>query len=188
VANIDTRSNNSWFVVLLDYGNRASIDENNMALLPQELSLSSWPQLAQRCQLAALRPPPRKSEDYNVSGEYFAHLTMPLPVAESDEKSQENKPLLTKELTIKILWDDWDGRKWYVVVMDQGLNVNELMIKEGHARFDSKGQETPQELVNSEDELVKEYLKTSKTLNEEAMENRRGMWELGDVNTDDEEY
>jgi len=159
-----------------------------MVQLPENLSLSKRPQLAQRCQLAALRAPPRSSEYFNTSGEYFAGLIMPAPVS-NDTSPEESKPAmpLVKELKIKIMWDDSKRRKWYVVLMDQNTNINEQMLKEGYARFDNRGKETPPELFALEDDFTKDYQKTAKKLNDEALETRRGLWELGDINSDEEE-
>jgi len=50
-----------------------------------------------------------------------------------------------------------------------------------------KGKETPQQLFESENETTKEYLKTVQKLSEEALEARRGMWESGDIDSDEEE-
>jgi len=191
VGQRDPRQDNQWFVSFVDYGNRASIPERNMAALPSELNLKSWPPLAHRCQLAALRVPPRRSQFFNTAGEYFAHLAMPQPAAPSNSEapSENTKAAVpfVKECTIKIIFDDWRSRRWFVVLMDQSTNINEQLVKEGHARFDKKGKETPQQLFESENETTKEYLKTVQKLSEEALEARRGMWESGDIDSDEEE-
>jgi len=190
VAKKDSRTEGFWFVIFVDYGNRASIPERNMSVLPLNLGLNQWPQLAQRCQLAALRAPPRFSEYFNISGETFAQLIMPGPIASSDETSTEankSQAPLVKELKIKILWDDYRRRKWYVLLMDQNTSINDEMLKEGYARYDNKGKETPPELLAAKDEFSKEYLKTAQKLSEEALEARHGLWESGDIDSDDEE-
>ncbi|ETO12322.1 hypothetical protein RFI_25054 [Reticulomyxa filosa] len=182
VAKQDSRNERMWFVIFVDYGNRASVPERNITLLPQELSLAQWPQLAQRCQLTALRAPSRNTEHFYVAGEYFAQLVLP--------SSDHNNTPFVKELKIKILWDDYASRKWHVILIDErtNTNINEQMLREGHARFDHKGKETPSPLFTLEDEYTKNYLITAKKLCEEALAARIGLWRLGDVSSDEGDY
>jgi len=180
---IKQRGDRLWQVIFVDYGNSGTIEEQNFTALPPDLHLSQCPQLAQRCQLAALRSPPRSSEYFTTAGQQFAASVMPFS---SETKTEEQSKRLMKELKVKVIYDDYWARRWHVVLMDQATSVNEAMLKEGYVRFDHKGKETPEEIFASEDESTKEYLKTMKKLSEEALEARRGFYGFGDVDSDDE--
>ncbi|ETO25276.1 tudor domain-containing protein [Reticulomyxa filosa] len=169
-----------WHVLFVDYGNRTWISHKDMTSLPQKLSLGQWPPLAHSCQLAALRAPSFNTVHFNISGEKFAELALPSAPKSENEKS------LAKELKIKVILDDY-GKKWYVILLDQNTNINEYLVKSGYARFDQKAKETPQELLRLEDAFTKEYLRTVQKLNEEALQARIGLWEIGDASTDEED-
>lgn len=180
----------AWNVLFVDYGNRASVLEKDMAQLPHDLSLKNCREMARRCQLAALRSPPRNTRFFGIAGGHFAGLLMPRPAASANNDLSENKksaPTLTKEWKIRILYDEWRRNRWHVVLTDQTTNVNEQMTKEGHTRFDKKEKDAPRELFALEDSFTKEYLKTVKKLNDEAFQARLGMWESGDIESEEEE-
>ncbi|ETO13657.1 hypothetical protein RFI_23713 [Reticulomyxa filosa] len=77
-----------------------------------------------------------------------------------DNKSHKLSP---KELKIQVLYDDWERHIWHVVVINENVDVNQRMLKEGYARFDSKMKESPQELFAINDESTKRYLNLKRT-------------------------
>ena len=168
----DPNKKNMWFVMFIDYGNRATISTQNMARLPDHLSTNKIAPLAIKCQLAGLRAPSTKHGNryFQDSGMRFSQLAM--------GRGQNHKVL-----TMKILYDDYRAGRWLVELFKDKectQSINKQMVREGMARISQPGV-FPADFEKSEDEYTKEYLQTIKQLKDDAVHGLRGMHEWGEL-------
>lgn len=157
-------------VFYIDYGNQEIVAYSQ--LRPLNSSLSSSPGLAQLCSLAYVKVPSWE-EDY---GE------------EATVKLSEH--ISTKEFKAVIEERDTSGGKvkgqgtgtvLMVTLVDEETNesINSRMLKEGLARLEKRRRRESTEKKQTIDDLENDQ--------EEARKNRLGMWEYGDIMSDDED-
>jgi endonuclease YncB( thermonuclease family) len=189
---------NAWLVLFLDYGNRATIEEKNMSVLPDELRVTELEPLAHRCILAGTRVAPTSSHMHvwRAAGNKFAELTM------------------ERDLQVNVLFDDYDNRKWYVdLIIPAGKgaasaaaavtpaedatapapvtpsasasSITKVLVSEGLLRTDPKRLDNPEDLYTSEaSDDAAAFLRDIQVMERSAREEKRGMWHGGDVADD----
>ncbi|XP_071731814.1 ribonuclease TUDOR 2-like [Rutidosis leptorrhynchoides] len=158
-------------VFYIDYGNQETVTYNQ--LRPLDPSVSSAPGLAQLCQLAYVKVP-TLDEDYGQ--EAAVHLS----------ETILSEP---KEFRVVIEGQDASGGKAkgqgtgsiisVTLIDDTDISVNATMLKGGLARLEKRKRWEAKEKQQILDELEK--------IQSEARTARLGMWEYGDIESDDEE-
>ncbi|KAI3684387.1 hypothetical protein L6452_33610 [Arctium lappa] len=159
-------------VFYIDYGNQELITYNQ--LRPLDPSVSSAPGIAQLCSLAYLKVP-TLDEDYgHEAAVLLSDTTLDGPkefravIEEKDTSGGKVKGQGTGNVLLVTLIDD-----------ESGNSVNAIMLKEGVARLEKRRRWEAKEKQEAMDELGK--------YESEAHRERLGMWEYGDIQSDDEE-
>ncbi|CAK9163201.1 unnamed protein product [Ilex paraguariensis] len=159
-------------VFYIDYGNQEVVPYSQ--LRPLDHSVSSAPGLAQLCSLAFVKVPSLE-EDYGQ---------------EAAERLSEHILNGSKEFKAVIEERDASGGKakgqgtgtiLMVTLVDTEteVSVNATMLKEGLARLEKRKRWEPKDRQQALDELD--------TYQAEARKERLGMWEYGDIESDDED-
>nr|GEX15747.1 ribonuclease TUDOR 1-like [Tanacetum cinerariifolium] len=159
-------------VFYIDYGNQEAVTYSQ--LRPADPSVSSAPGLAQLCQLAYLKVP---SLDEDYGQEAAVHLSEST-LAEPKEFKAVIEETDTSGGKVK---GQGTGNVLLVTLIDEkaDTSINAIMLKAGVARLEKRRRWEPKDKQLVLDELEK--------FQAEARTNRLGMWEYGDIQSDDEE-
>jgi staphylococcal nuclease domain-containing protein 1 len=165
-------SKDKFEVFYIDYGNQETVTYNQ--LRPADPSVSSAPGLAQLCQLAYLKVP---SLDEDYGQEAAVHLSEST-LAEPKEFKAIIEERDTSGGKVK---GQGTGNVLLVTLIDEkaDTSINAIMLKAGVARLEKRRRWEPKDRQVVLDELEKYQA--------EARTNRYGMWEYGDIQSDDEE-
>ncbi|KAK7358733.1 hypothetical protein VNO77_00671 [Canavalia gladiata] len=165
-------SNDLFEVFYLDYGNQEEVPYSQ--LRPLDPSVSTAPGLAQLCSLAYVKVPNLEEDFGQEAAEYLSELTL-------------NSG---KEFRAKVEERDTSGGKMKgqgtgtvlavtLVAVDSEISVNAAMLQEGLARLEKKNRWDKKEKQVALDNL--------EIFQGEARTSRRGMWQYGDIQSDDED-
>jgi len=170
-----------WFVLFVDYGNKASVSRNQFALLPEELRLDRVPALAQQCRLAGINVYTKDANAYNSAGYFFSSYAF---------QSGNQK------LKMKILYDDQYSKTWHVELFVGDQSLNQLIASQGYVLL-ARDQELPREIVNKaefgqawSDEhktYVEQYFDAIKANIDAAKNSHQGIFLHGDVEDDEDD-
>lgn len=159
-------------VFYIDYGNQEIVPYNRLRPLPP--SVHSVPGLAQLCSLAFIKIP-SLDEDYGQeAAEYLSELTLGTPreframIEEKDTSTGKTKGQGTGTVLLVTLVD-----------VEAGSSVNAAMLKAGLARLEKRNRWDTNETRSALDNLEE--------FQEEAKRSRSGMWEYGDIQSDEED-
>ncbi|XP_078433452.1 TUDOR-SN protein 1 [Wolffia australiana] len=169
VASVDDK----FEVFYIDYGNQETVPYSR--LRPLDPPLASSPPLAQLCSLAFVRVP-NLDEDFGPeAAEFLSERTLSggpkafkAQVEERDSSAGKVKGQGTGPLTLVTLVD-----------VEAGSSVNAEMLREGLARLERKKRWDSRERQASLENL-EEHEKKAKL-------ERLGIWQYGDVGSDDED-
>lgn len=159
-------------VFYIDYGNQEIVPYNRLRPLPP--SIHSVPGLAQLCSLAFIKIP-SLDEDYGQeAAEYLSELTLGTPreframIEEKDTSTGKTKGQGTGAVLLVTLVD-----------VEAGSSVNAAMLKAGLARLEKRNRWDTNERKSAIDNLEE--------FQEDAKRSRSGMWEYGDIQSDEED-
>ncbi|KAK1568612.1 hypothetical protein Q3G72_026715 [Acer saccharum] len=159
-------------VFYIDYGNQEVVPYSQ--LRPLEPSLSSTPALAQLCSLAYIKVPGVEDEYGHEAAEFLSEHTLNsskefrAKVEERDASGGKAKGQGTGTALIITL-----------VAVDAEISINALMLQEGLARVERRKKWEPKDRQVALENLEK--------FQDEARTARLGMWQYGDVQSDDED-
>lgn len=159
-------------VFYIDYGNQEAVSYSQ--LRPLDPSVSSAPGLAQLCSLAYIKFPSLEEDFGQESAEYLSEHTLNsskefrAKVEERDTSGGKVKGQGTGTTLIVTL-----------VAVDAEISINAAMLQEGLAILEKR-----KRWDNKERQLALDNLEK---FQEEARTARRGMWQYGDVQSDDED-
>lgn len=159
-------------VFYIDYGNQEAVTYNQ--LRPLDASVSSAPGLAQLCQLAYLKVPTLEEDYGQEAAMLLSESTLNGPkefravIEERDTSGGKVKGQGTGTILLVTLIDE-----------ESDTSVNAMMLKGGLARLEKRRRWEPKDRQAVLDELEKHQT--------EARTKRLGMWEYGDIQSDDEE-
>lgn len=165
-------SKDAFEVFYIDYGNQEVVPYSQ--LRPLDPSVSAAPGLAQLCSLAYIKLPNLEEDFGQEAAEYLSELTLSsgkefrAMVEEKDTtggkvKGQGTGPIIAVTL----------------VAVDSEISVNAAMLQEGLARMEKR---------NRWDRTArKQALDNLEMFQGEARTARRGMWQYGDIQSDDED-
>ncbi|KAG6383090.1 hypothetical protein SASPL_157160 [Salvia splendens] len=165
-------ANDKFEVFYIDYGNQEIVPYSQ--LRPLDASVSAAPGLAQLCSLAFIKVP-SLAEDYGQ---------------EAAIRLSEHLLSTPKEFRAIIEEKDTSGGKvkgqgtgtvFLVTLVDSEseTSINGVMLQEGLGRLEKRRRWEPKDKQQAMDELEK--------FQTEAREKRLGMWEYGDIASDDDE-
>ncbi|GAU25452.1 hypothetical protein TSUD_71060 [Trifolium subterraneum] len=164
--------NDIFEVFYIDYGNQEAVQYSQ--LRPLDPSISHSPGLAQLCTLAYVKIPNLEEDFGQESAEYLSELTLSsgkvftAKVEEKDTSSGKVKGQGTGAVFAVTL-----------VAEESDISVNAAMLQEGLARLEKRNRRDRRERQLALDNL--------ETFQEEARTSRRGMWQYGDIQSDDED-
>ncbi|KAA8540590.1 hypothetical protein F0562_024491 [Nyssa sinensis] len=159
-------------VFYIDYGNQEVVPYSQ--LRPLDPSMSSAQGLAQLCSLAYIKVPSLEEDYGQEAAVCLSEHTLNGPkefkamVEERDTSGGKVKGQGTGTVLLVTLVD-----------AETDTSVNAAMLKEGLARLEKRKRWEPKERQQALDELEK--------YQSEARDKRLGMWEYGDIQSDDEE-
>ncbi|CAA7035138.1 unnamed protein product [Microthlaspi erraticum] len=159
-------------VFYIDYGNQETVPYT--AIRPIDPSVSSAAGLAQLCRLAYLKVPSLEEDFGPEAGEYLHTVTLgsgkefKAVVEERDTSGGKVKGQGTgTELVVTL------------IAVDDEISVNAAMLQEGIARLEKRRKWEPKYKQAALDALEK--------FQEEARKSRTGIWQYGDIESDDED-
>ncbi|KAI7979273.1 Ribonuclease TUDOR 1 [Camellia lanceoleosa] len=158
-------------VFYIDYGNQEVVPYSD--LRPIDPSVSSAPGSAQLCSLAYVKIPSLE-EDYGQAAVHLSEYTLNGPkefkavIEERDTSGGKVKGQGTGTVLMVNLIDT-----------ETNSSINAALLKDGLARLEKRKRWEPKEKQAALDELEK--------FQEEAKSKRLGMWEYGDIQSDDED-
>ncbi|XP_027338494.1 ribonuclease TUDOR 1-like [Abrus precatorius] len=159
-------------VFYIDYGNQEEVPYSQ--LRPLDQSVSAAPGLAQLCSLAYIKIPNLEEDFGQEAAEYLSELTLNsgkefrAKVEERDTSGGKVKGQGTGTILAVTL-----------VAVDAEISVNAAMLQEGLARTEKRNRWDRKERQLAFDNL--------EMFQEEARTSRRGMWQYGDIQSDDED-
>ncbi|XP_057422094.1 ribonuclease TUDOR 1-like [Lotus japonicus] len=159
-------------VFYIDYGNQEQVAYSQ--LRPLDPSVSAAPGLAQLCSLAYIKSPNVEEDFGQEAAEYLCELTLNsgkefrAQVEERDTSGGKLKGQGTGTILAVTL-----------VAVDAEISVNAAMLQEGLARMEKRNRWDRKERKVGLDSLEK--------FQDDARKERRGMWQYGDVESDDED-
>ncbi|KAB2000257.1 hypothetical protein ES319_D12G219700v1 [Gossypium barbadense] len=165
-------SNDRFEVFYLDYGNQELVPYNQ--LRPIDASLSATPGLAQLCSLAFLKVPSLDDELGTEAAQFLSEQTLgsslqfKAVIEERDASGGKVKGQGTGTCLVVTLFTE-----------DPEDSINAAMLKDGLARLEKR--------KKWESKERKVMLNKLEECQEEAKTGRRGMWQYGDVESDDED-
>eukprot|EP01084_Bolivina_argentea_P037074 68528_1 len=161
----DNQQQQCWFVMFIDYGNRASIAKKQFAVLPAELRTDKIAPLAMRCVLAGIRSADKKDPCYYEAGTFFSRQVM------------------QQKLKMKILYDDQLSRTrtWYVDLFVGEQSINQLLVKEGFLRIEKYQSE------EFKGKYCDDYFKELQSNTQEALREHKNIFVHGDIDSGDED-
>ncbi|ESQ31759.1 hypothetical protein EUTSA_v10003594mg [Eutrema salsugineum] len=159
-------------VFYIDYGNQETVPYS--AIRPVEPSVSSAPGLAQLCRLAYIKVPSLEEDFGPEAGEYLHTVTLGsgkefrAVVEERDTSGGKVKGQGTgTELAVTL------------IAVDDEISVNAVMLQEGIARMEKRKKWEHKDKQAALDALEK--------YQDEARKSRTGIWQYGDIQSDDED-
>ncbi|KAG2678373.1 hypothetical protein I3843_11G000400 [Carya illinoinensis] len=159
-------------VFYVDYGNQEFVAYSQ--LRPVDTSVSSAPGLAQLCSLAYMKVPSLEEDFGQEAIEYLSEHTLNSSkeframVEERDTSGGKVKGQGTGTILLVTL-----------VAVDAEISINAAMLQEGLTRLEKRKKWESKERQLALDNLEK--------FQEEARSARRGMWQYGDIQSDDED-
>lgn len=165
-------SKDKFEVFYIDYGNQECVQYSQ--LRPLVPSVSSSPGLAQLCSLAYIKVPSLEEDFGHEAAEYFSARTLEsgkefrAKVEERDTSGGKVKGQGTGTVLVVTLVD-----------VDAEISVNAAMLQEGLSRIEKKKRWDSKDRQVALDNLEK--------FQDEARTDRRGMWQYGDIQSDDED-
>ncbi|KAH9625611.1 hypothetical protein KSS87_016087 [Heliosperma pusillum] len=159
-------------VFYIDYGNQEVVPYNRLRLLPP--AVHSVPGFAQLASLAFLKVPSLEEDYGQEAAEYLSELTLSSSqsfnavIEERDTSGGKAKGQGTGTVLLVSLVDE-----------ESTPDVSAYMLKAGLARLEKRRRWDTKERKASFDEL-EEYQQQAKT-------SRSGMWQYGDIQSDDED-
>ncbi|QCE14999.1 methylosome protein 50 [Vigna unguiculata] len=159
-------------VFYIDYGNQEAVAYSQ--LRPVDPSVSAAPGLAQLCSLAYIKIPNLEEDFGQEAAEYLSELTLNsgkefrAKVEEKDTSGGKVKGQGTGTILAVTL-----------VAVDAEISVNAAMLQEGLARTEKRNRWDRKERQSAIDNL--------ENFQEEAKSSRRGMWQYGDIQSDEED-
>ncbi|KAL2657156.1 hypothetical protein AAZV13_04G164600 [Glycine max] len=164
--------NDLFEVFYIDYGNQEVVPYSQ--LRPVDPSVSAAPGLAQLCSLAYIKIPNLEEDFGQEAAEYLSELTLNsgkefrAKVEEKDTSGGKVKGQGTGTVLAVTL-----------VAVDAEISVNAAMLQEGLARTEKRNRWDRKDRQTALDNL--------ENFQEEAKTSRRGMWQYGDIQSDDED-
>ncbi|KAK5777268.1 nuclease domain-containing 1 [Gossypium arboreum] len=165
-------SNDRFEVFYLDYGNQELVPYSQ--LRPIDASLSATPGLAQLCSLAFVKVPSLDDEFGTEAAQFLSEQTLgsslqfKAVIEERDTSGGKVKGQGTGTCLVVTLFTE-----------DPEDSINAAMLKDGLARLEKR-----KKWESKERKLMLNKLEECQ---EEAKTGRRGMWQYGDVESDDED-
>ncbi|TKY60512.1 Staphylococcal nuclease domain-containing protein 1 [Spatholobus suberectus] len=164
--------NDVFEVFYIDYGNQEEVPFSQ--LRPLDPSVSAAPGLAQLCSLAYVKVPNLEEDFGQEAAEYLSELILNsgkefrAKVEERDTSGGKAKGQGTGTVLAVTL-----------VAVDAEISVNAAMLQEGLARLEKRNRWDRKERQQALDNL--------EMFQGEARTSRRGMWQYGDIQSDDED-
>ncbi|KAK7399303.1 hypothetical protein VNO78_10484 [Psophocarpus tetragonolobus] len=164
--------NDMFEVFYIDYGNQEEVPYSQ--LRPIDPSVSAAPGLAQLCSLAYVKVPNLEEDFGQEAAEYLSELTLNsgkefrAKVEERDTSGGKAKGQGTGTVLAVTL-----------VAVDSEISVNAAMLQEGLGRLEKRNRWDRKEKQQALDNLD--------PFQGEARTRRRGMWQYGDIQSDDED-
>ncbi|KAG5019520.1 hypothetical protein JHK87_015375 [Glycine soja] len=164
--------NDLFEVFYVDYGNQEVVPYSQ--LRPVDPSVSAAPGLAQLCSLAYIKIPNLEEDFGQEAAEYLSELTLNsgkefrAKVEEKDTSGGKVKGQGTGAILAVTL-----------VAVDAEISVNAAMLQEGLARTEKRNRWDRKDRQTALDNL--------ENFQDEAKTSRRGMWQYGDIQSDDED-
>ncbi|XP_020254427.1 ribonuclease TUDOR 2-like [Asparagus officinalis] len=159
-------------VFYIDYGNQETVTHSRMR--PLDPSVSSAPCLAQLCSLAFIKVPNLEDDFGQEAAEYLSDCTM--------NSSKEFRAMIEdKDTSGGKVKGQGTGTVFAVTLVDveAETSVNAALLQEGLARLERKNRWDTRERKSSLDNLEE--------FQDKAKKGRMGIWQYGDVQSDDEE-
>nr|GMC95924.1 staphylococcal nuclease domain-containing protein 1-like [Ipomoea batatas] len=161
--------NDKFEVFYIDYGNQEVVPYSQ--LRPADASVSSASGLAQLCSLAFIKVPGLEDDYGQDAAIHLSELVLNAP--------KEFKAVIEeKDTSGGKVKGQGTGTVFMVTLVDPeaDVSINAMLLKDGLARLEKRRRWIP-----------KESLEELEKAQKEAREKRRGMWEYGDVDSDDED-
>ncbi|XP_010491343.1 PREDICTED: staphylococcal nuclease domain-containing protein 1 [Camelina sativa] len=159
-------------VFYIDYGNQETVPYS--AIRPIDASVSAAPGLAQLCRLAYIKVPSLEEDFGPEAGEYLHTVTL--------GSGKEFKAVIEERDTSggKVKGQG-TGTEFAVtlIAVDDEISVNAAMLQEGIARMEKRKRWEPKDKLAALDALEK--------FQEEARKSRIGIWQYGDIESDEED-
>jgi staphylococcal nuclease domain-containing protein 1 len=159
-------------VFYIDYGNQETVPYS--AIRPIDPSVSAAPGLAQLCRLAYIKVPSLEDDFGPEAGEYLHTVTL--------GSGKEFKAVIEERDTSggKVKGQG-TGTEFVVtlIAVDDEISVNAAMLQEGIARMEKRQKWGHKGKQAALDALEK--------FQEEARKSRIGIWQYGDIESDDED-
>ncbi|KAF5743635.1 TUDOR-SN protein 1 isoform 1 [Tripterygium wilfordii] len=165
-------SKDNFEVFYIDYGNQEVVPYSH--LRPLDNSVSSSPGLAQLCSLAYIKVPNLEDDHGTEAAQYLSDHTLNsgkefrAKIEERDISGGKVKGQGTGTVLLVTL-----------VAVDAEISINAAMLQEGLARVEKRMRRDSKERQVALENLEK--------FQEEARTGRHGIWEYGDVQSDDED-
>lgn len=166
-------------VRFIDFGNRGPLKEaeilplerfNAGGVCTEGTNMKNIEALAKRCRLAGLKPPPEKAADYcNAAGTFFAQHAYGEVEIEILQVRRERKFEI-----------------YEVEVKKDGVNLNELMVQDGWCRVDDRAFSMWGGGRDKRECKYPDRLKTLRDLQKDALTKHHGMYQYGNVDSDDD--